>query len=383
MVEELLKSGKLPCLVATSLARARDRHGRRRPGDPGRVAEVGHRAACSGSGAPATSSARSRRAASSPSSAPTCSSARWSPSGCATGEIEETVIPRNPLDVLAQHLVSMVADDEWEVDEVERAGHRDGALLRPLARAARERPRHARRPLPVGEVRRAAPADRLGPHGRHRARAQGRPPARGHQRRDDPRPRPLRRPPARRPPGRRARRGDGLRGPSRTDLPARGDHLADRGDHPRPRDRHPGARRPGGGAVLARRRGRPSARARPGDRRLLARGGRQGPRAARRRVRPRPARGPEPRRLPARAAGRDPGRALRRDARGREVPRRDRRLAPLRSLAVRRARARRLGAGALGADPRRARPRGRRDLVRRRDRRPPARRRRASRRRRW
>jgi ATP-dependent Lhr-like helicase len=36
------------------------------------------------------------------------------------GEIEETVIPRNPLDVLAQHLVSMVADSEWQVDEVER-----------------------------------------------------------------------------------------------------------------------------------------------------------------------------------------------------------------------------------------------------------------------
>src|SRR5262245_24893481 len=36
------------------------------------------------------------------------------------GEIEETVIPRNPLDVLAQHLVSMVADEEWQVDEVER-----------------------------------------------------------------------------------------------------------------------------------------------------------------------------------------------------------------------------------------------------------------------
>jgi ATP-dependent Lhr-like helicase len=36
------------------------------------------------------------------------------------GEIEETVIPRNPLDVLAQHLVSMCADDEWDVDEVER-----------------------------------------------------------------------------------------------------------------------------------------------------------------------------------------------------------------------------------------------------------------------
>jgi ATP-dependent helicase Lhr and Lhr-like helicase len=36
------------------------------------------------------------------------------------GEIEETMIPRNPLDVLAQHLVSMVADAEWEVDEIER-----------------------------------------------------------------------------------------------------------------------------------------------------------------------------------------------------------------------------------------------------------------------
>jgi ATP-dependent Lhr-like helicase len=36
------------------------------------------------------------------------------------GAIEETVIPQNPLDVLAQHLVSMAALDEWEVDEVER-----------------------------------------------------------------------------------------------------------------------------------------------------------------------------------------------------------------------------------------------------------------------
>jgi ATP-dependent Lhr-like helicase len=35
-------------------------------------------------------------------------------------EIEETTIPANPLDVLAQHLVSMAALDEWEVDEVER-----------------------------------------------------------------------------------------------------------------------------------------------------------------------------------------------------------------------------------------------------------------------
>ena len=45
------------------------------------------------------------------------------------GEIEETVIPRNPLDVLAQHLVSMCADDEWEVDEVERLVTGDRAVL--------------------------------------------------------------------------------------------------------------------------------------------------------------------------------------------------------------------------------------------------------------
>nr|MBA2513134.1 DEAD/DEAH box helicase [Solirubrobacterales bacterium] len=34
------------------------------------------------------------------------------------GEIEETVIPHNPLDVLAQHMVSMAALDEWRVDDV-------------------------------------------------------------------------------------------------------------------------------------------------------------------------------------------------------------------------------------------------------------------------
>ncbi|MFI5027845.1 MAG: DEAD/DEAH box helicase, partial [Solirubrobacterales bacterium] len=36
------------------------------------------------------------------------------------GEIEETVIPQNPLDVLAQQLVSMAALDEWRVDEMEK-----------------------------------------------------------------------------------------------------------------------------------------------------------------------------------------------------------------------------------------------------------------------
>src|SRR5204863_7783260 len=34
------------------------------------------------------------------------------------GEIEETVIPRNPLDVLAQHVVAICADEEIAVDEL-------------------------------------------------------------------------------------------------------------------------------------------------------------------------------------------------------------------------------------------------------------------------
>ena len=116
-------------------------------------------------------------------------------------------------------------------------------LLRALARAAGQRARHARRPLPERGVRRAAPADRVGPGGGHGPRAQGRPPAGHHQRGHDPRPRPLRRAPARRPAGGRAGRGDGLRGPPGPDLPPRRQHLADRGDHPRPGDRDPRPRR--------------------------------------------------------------------------------------------------------------------------------------------
>ena len=34
------------------------------------------------------------------------------------GAIEETSMPRNPLDVLAQQIVAMVAVDDWAVDEM-------------------------------------------------------------------------------------------------------------------------------------------------------------------------------------------------------------------------------------------------------------------------
>ena len=105
------------------------------------------------------------------------------------------------------------------------------------------------------------------------------------------------------------------------------------------------------------------------------------PERAGRRVRPRRARRAQPVRLPARAARGHARGAERPHDRGRALPRRDRRLAAVRAVALRRPRARGLGAGAVRAHPRRVRPRVRRDLVGRRHHRPPARRRRAARRR--
>ena len=69
---------------------------------------------------------------------------------CATGEVEETRYPRNPLDVLAQQIVAMAAPaTSWPVDEL-YALVRRAAPFAELGRAAlRGRPRHARRPLPV------------------------------------------------------------------------------------------------------------------------------------------------------------------------------------------------------------------------------------------
>ena len=40
------------------------------------------------------------------------------------GAIETTVLPRNPLDVLAQQLVAMTVMEPWTVDELLRDGHR-------------------------------------------------------------------------------------------------------------------------------------------------------------------------------------------------------------------------------------------------------------------
>ena len=86
----------------------------------------------------------------------------------------------------------------------------------------------------------------------------------------------------------------------------------------------------------------------------------------------------QPGRVPGRPARGDGCRAGRPDDRRRAVPRRDRRLADLHPLAVRRPRARTLGDGHRGADGRRRRHRGGGDVVGRRHRAAAARRRRAA-----
>ena len=213
------------------------------------------------------------------------------------GLIERTVVPRNPLDVLAQQIVAIAASSE---DPVARRRAARAASLRThsfaeLSRAQLENVLDmldGRYPSEeFGELRPRIVWDRVGGHD---PRAQGRPRAGDHERRHDPRPRAVLGQPARRPPRRRARRGDGLRGAPGPGVPARRVELADRGHHARPRRRHARARRAGRGAVLEGRRRRAAARARRGDRRVLALGGRAGRRDARRRLRPRPARRAEP-----------------------------------------------------------------------------------------
>ena len=110
---------------------------------------------------------------------------------------------------------------------------------------------------------------------RHHQRTRGREASRGHQRRDDPRPRPVRRVPrrrrTRRGPRRRAGRGNGVRKPAGRNLRARRVVLAHRGDHARPRPRVSGPGRARQDAVLEGRPRRPPAGVRPGDRRSSTR----------------------------------------------------------------------------------------------------------------
>jgi ATP-dependent Lhr-like helicase len=118
LVEEMLKSGELPCLVATSSLELGIDMGAVdlviQVESPKSVTRGLQRIGRAGHGLGETSKGR------------IFPKYRGDLLECAVvarrmreGEIEETVIPQNPLDVLAQHLVSMAAMDEWEVDGVE------------------------------------------------------------------------------------------------------------------------------------------------------------------------------------------------------------------------------------------------------------------------
>ena len=115
-----------------------------------------------------------------------------------TGAIESLRVPANPLDVLAQQVVAATALDAWQADELFALVKRSAPFTAAAALGVRRHARPAQRPLPLRRVRRAAPADRLGPGHRHPDRPARRPAARGDQRRHDPRPRPVRRLPGRR-----------------------------------------------------------------------------------------------------------------------------------------------------------------------------------------
>jgi ATP-dependent helicase Lhr and Lhr-like helicase len=119
VVEEMLKSGKLPCLVATSSLELGIDMGAVdlviQVESPKSVTRGLQRVGRAGHELGQTSKGR------------IFPKFRADLLECAVvarrmreGLIEETVIPRNPIDVLAQHLVSMCANDEWEVDEVEK-----------------------------------------------------------------------------------------------------------------------------------------------------------------------------------------------------------------------------------------------------------------------
>ena len=183
------------------------------------------------------------------------------------GAIEETVIPRNPLDVLAQQVVAICADEEIAVDELHDLV-RGAYNFADLSRVQLENVLDmlAGR-YPSDEFAELQAADRLGPHGRSDPRAERRAAARGPERGHDPGSRPVRRASGRRRrPRRRAGRGDGLRGPRGADVHARRVHVADRGDHARPSARLAGSGRARADPVLEGRGARASVRARRGDR---------------------------------------------------------------------------------------------------------------------
>ena len=245
------QAGRDPVPRRDLVARARDRHGRASTSSSRSSRRSRSRAGCSGSAAPATRSTRSRRGASSRSSGPTCSRARSSPGSCRRGRSRR----RGSRAIRSTCSPSRSSRSRRRRRSRSTSCTSSSAAPGTSATSLAARSRTSSTCSPAGTRPRSSPScgrascwDRVAGVVRG---ATGRAPARGHERRDDPRPGALRRLPRRgRRAGRRARRGDGLRGARGPDVPARRDDLADRGHHARPRARLAGARDPRRGAVL-------------------------------------------------------------------------------------------------------------------------------------
>ena len=195
------------------------------------------------------------------------------------GAIEETKLPRNPLDVLAQQIVAMTVREPWPADELFETVRR-AAPYESLTRDAFE--------AVLGMLAGAYPSDEFAElkarvvWDRETGRVEGRRDARtvaitsGGTIPDRglvpgvPRRRGGHAGTARR----RARRGDGLREPRRRGDRARGHELAGGGDSAGSGRRLAGAGRAGQDPVLARRRAGPADRAGAGAGRVRARAGR-------------------------------------------------------------------------------------------------------------
>ena len=194
------------------------------------------------------------------------------------GQIEELKIPHNPLDVLAQQVVAMTAVDDWPVDELERMVRRAapfGGLTRPMLEAVLDMLAGRYPSEDFAGLRPRIVWDRVAGIIRARPGAQrlavtsgGTIPDRGlfgvFLASDD-------QPPAA--PGRRTRRGDGVRVAGRRRVRAGRQLVADRGHHPGPGAGHARARPAGPAAVLARRHPGTARRAGPGHRGGLPRAG--------------------------------------------------------------------------------------------------------------
>ena len=196
VVEELLKAGELPCLVATSSLELGIDMGAvdlvLQVESPKSVA-----AACSASAAPATTSATTRKGRIFPKFRADLLECAVVAKLMREGRIEPTVVPRNALDVLAQQIVAIAASAEPDAASPSTScyalvtrTHSYAELPRALLENVLDMLDGRYPSQEFGELRPRIVWDRVG--GTIRAR-QGAAPARGHERRHDPRPRPVRR----------------------------------------------------------------------------------------------------------------------------------------------------------------------------------------------